>query len=98
MDIEKELSEFLIRETFGGEIPADFGPEFDLIESGRVDSLSTMNLVTHIEATFGIEFGINDIVPRNFRTPWTLTAFIADKIASAGGNTPTIDAGREPGE
>ena len=87
MEIEKKLREFLIRETFGGEAPTDFGPEFDLIESGRVDSLSTMNLVTHIEETYGIEFGINDIVPRNFRTLGTLTTFITGRMTAAGGST-----------
>lgn len=81
MNIEKELGEFLVRETFGGAAPTDFGPDFDLVESGRVDSLSTMNLIMHIEDAYGIQFGINDVVPRNFRTLRTLSTFIRAQSA-----------------
>ena len=60
-------------------ILTELRPEFDftqpginLIEEGMLDSFDIVNLVSELDSTFGISFGISidgvDILPENFAT------------------------------
>ena len=49
--------------------------DFDLIESGTIDSLFMMSLVTYLEQQHQVVFGMNDMVPKHFRSINSLSDF-----------------------
>lgn len=79
MDLRDDLRAYIQKEIFKGRVPAAFDDDFDLIESGFVDSLSTMNLIMHLEQAHGVEFGINDIVPQNLKSVTALVGLLESR-------------------
>lgn len=51
----------------------------DLFESGIVNSLFAVQLMTYIEKTFGIEVGMDDLDIENFKSLNATTAFVLKK-------------------
>ena len=54
----------------------DFTKEDDLIESGILDSLSIIQLVTKISDEFDVEITPVDLVPENFKSAETIYEMI----------------------
>jgi acyl carrier protein len=54
----------------------DFTKEDDLIESGILDSLSIIQLVTKISDEFDVEITPLDLVPENFKSAETIYEMI----------------------
>lgn len=50
-----------------------------LLESGIVDSLGVLNLVSYVEQEFHISVSDDDLVPDNFQTIGHLTEFVRGK-------------------
>ncbi len=50
-----------------------------LIDSGILDSISVLELVSFIEETFSVELPLEEFMPANFHTPATVLAMI-DRI------------------
>ncbi|OUD12282.1 acyl carrier protein [Thioflexithrix psekupsensis] len=75
MEIQDALRDYIIREKFAGQPPAEFDDDFDLIASGTLDSLFMMNLVTYLEQQHQVRFGMNDMVPKHFKSVNALSAF-----------------------
>jgi D-alanine--poly(phosphoribitol) ligase subunit 2 len=63
----------LIQEALGVEEPA---PETDLIDSGMLDSLALVSLITEIERDFGFELPLDDFDVENFRSLERMAAFV----------------------
>lgn len=82
--IQEALHDYIVRECFNGQAPAGFDAGFDLIESGSIDSLTMMGLVTFIEGRFGIRFGINDLVPQHFGSITALTSYVQGRLGPSG--------------
>jgi methoxymalonate biosynthesis acyl carrier protein len=59
------------------------GDEVDLFESGIVNSLFAVQLMTFIERTFSIEVGSDDLDMANFKSIDATAAFIARKQAAS---------------
>lgn len=59
-------------------------PEEDLFESGLVSSLFAMQLVVHLEGTFGVSVGGPDLKLDNFRSVNAMTALVGRLRADAG--------------
>jgi acyl carrier protein len=55
----------------------------NLFESGIVNSLFAVQLMTFIENTFGIEVGMEDLDIENFKSLSAATAFVSRKNGSA---------------
>jgi methoxymalonate biosynthesis acyl carrier protein len=51
----------------------------DLFESGIVNSLFAVQLMTYIEKAFGIEVGMDDLEMENFKSLNATTAFVLRK-------------------
>lgn len=52
------------------------GPDLDLFASGLVSSLFALQLVVHIEQTFGVTISGADLKLDNFRTVAAMTALV----------------------
>jgi methoxymalonate biosynthesis acyl carrier protein len=55
----------------------------DLFESGIVNSLFAVQLMTYIEKTFAIEVGMDDLDIENFKSLNATTAFVLKKNGQA---------------
>ena len=58
-------------------------PQVDLLESGILDSLGILDLVSFVEQTFGIVVNDEELVPENFRSIESLSAFVLAKGSEA---------------
>ena len=47
---------------------ATANPQTDLLESGLLDSLLLVDLIFHIEESYGVRFDSDQVNPSNFRT------------------------------
>ncbi|WP_353570298.1 phosphopantetheine-binding protein [Candidatus Albibeggiatoa sp. nov. BB20] len=79
MELQEDLRNYIITEGLKGDIPDGFDDEYDLIDSGVIDSLFMMNLVAYLEQEHQVEFGMNDMIPKHFKTINALTAFAQSK-------------------
>lgn len=61
----------------------DIREDMALLESGILDSLGILQLVTFLGDEFGVEVGDEDFVAENFETIGSLARFVARKQASA---------------
>ena len=61
----------------------DLDEDENLFESGIVNSLFAVQLMTFIEKTFGIEVGMDDLDIENFKSLSATTAFVRRKRQSA---------------
>ena len=59
--------------------------EADLFESGIVNSLFAVQLMTFVEKTFAIEVGMDDLDMENFKSVQATAAFVMRKDGRRGG-------------
>jgi len=55
-----------------------------LLESGILDSLGVLDLVSFVEQEFGITMSDDELLPENFQTVSQLAAFVAQKRNAVG--------------
>lgn len=77
MEIRDELQAWFAQRLGGRQLD----PQENLFDRGVLDSLNAVELVMHLEATFGIRVGPLDMVEGNFRTLDDLTRYISAKSA-----------------
>lgn len=56
------------------------GPSANLLESGAVDSLGMLDLVAYLQSEFGIEITDDELLPENFQSVESITAFVQTKL------------------
>lgn len=71
MTVSDGVLEFLEART-----KRSWSPDEDLFASGAVSSLFAMELVVHLEQTFGIEITGDELTFDNFRTVRTMTELV----------------------
>ena len=78
--IHQELAEFLVNRfpNLGDTLNA----ETSLIESGAVDSLGILEIVSFLGEQYSIEIGDEDFLPENFESLSALTNFVVTKKAA----------------
>ncbi|GAA2327241.1 MULTISPECIES: acyl carrier protein [Streptomyces] len=69
--VAAELQKFLRERT-----KTDWEPDTDLFASGSVSSMFAMELVVHVEQTFGVAIAGPDLKIDNFRTVNAMTALV----------------------
>ncbi len=55
--------------------------DLPLLESGIIDSLGVLDVVTFLEQTFGVKIEDDDLIPENFGNIALLTQLVAKKRA-----------------
>ena len=58
------------------------GDDVNLFESGIVNSLFAVQLMTFLEKTFGFEVGMEDLEIQNFQSIDATSAFVGSKLKS----------------
>lgn len=78
--IQEKVRNFIVQERFEGNSPEFFTDDFDLIDSGSIDSLFMVRLITYLEREFPIEFRMNDFVPKNFKSVNALSELVKTRM------------------
>lgn len=74
MDIGSEVEGFIVDKiTLDGE---SIARDEDLLASDTLDSLGIVELVSFLEARFGVQVSDDDLVPENFKTINEIVAFV----------------------
>jgi acyl carrier protein len=77
-EIEEQLRRFLIDELIEDFYGQPYDGE-DPLADGVVDSLGIEQLIEHLNATFGVALGEDDIVVENFESLPALAALVESK-------------------
>ena len=79
-DIKAVLRDYILANLLPGEDPANLTDDTELKESGILDSMSTLKLVTFLEEQFGIEFEASDLEPANLASIVSLERLVRSKL------------------
>ena len=83
MDSMKDVVRHFILENFlPGEDPRNLTDDTELKESGILDSLSTLKLVSFLEERFKVEFEANDLEAGNLASVERIEQLVKSKMAS----------------
>ncbi|WP_157124687.1 acyl carrier protein [Nocardia pseudovaccinii] len=78
-----ELAEEL-RAYFGSIAAAELGSDDDIFALGLVNSLRALEIVVHVEQTYGISVEVEDLDLDNFRTAARAAAYVERKRSGKG--------------
>jgi acyl carrier protein len=79
-DIKNALRNFILTEVLVGEDPANLTDDTELRDSGILDSLSTLKLVSFLETQYKIEFEASDLAPANLVNINTIERLVNTKL------------------
>jgi acyl carrier protein len=79
-NIRETVRQFLLNSVLQGEDPSNLTDETELKESGILDSLSTLKLVSFLEETFKVEFEANDLDAGNLATLSSIERLVRSKL------------------
>ena len=72
-----------IDETFLFGVDTEYSDEDSLMENGIIDSTGVLELIAHLETTYGFKVRDEDLVPENLDSIRGLVRFIAQKQESS---------------
>ncbi|WP_328290196.1 acyl carrier protein [Nocardia aurantiaca] len=73
-ELTKELLAY-----FGSMAEIELAPDDDIFALGLVNSLRALEIVVHVESTYGISVDVDDLELDNFRSAARAAAFVARK-------------------
>jgi len=77
--VRETIRRFILDNFLRGEDPANLTDQTELKESGILDSLSTLKLVSFLEETFKVEFEADDLDPGNLATLASIERLVQSK-------------------
>jgi acyl carrier protein len=79
MSVEDRIRSFVIEELGFGDDPARLTTDYPLLEKGVVDSAGIFQLVSFVEAEYGVEIEDQELVPEHFGTLGGLARLVKAK-------------------
>lgn len=79
--LKQTIRTFILAEFLPGESESNLKDDTPLRTSGILDSMSTLNLVTFLEQTFGITIDAHETGVNNFDRIESIAALVASKQA-----------------
>lgn len=80
--MEQELRKFVVDNyLFGRDL--DFSNDDSFLEKGIIDSTGVLELVSHLESTYGIQVKDDDLLPENLDSISRLVRFVERKLQAA---------------
>jgi acyl carrier protein len=77
MDTNEVIRDFITNEMLHGSLTTPLGDEDQLVESGIIDSLGVMTILSFLDERFSIQVSGNDLIPENFESVSAISALIA---------------------
>jgi acyl carrier protein len=81
MSMAVEVEEFIVREIALGRGIESVSHDRDLLADEVIDSLGITELISFLEAQYGISVADDDLAPENFRSVDSIVAFVEKKRA-----------------
>ena len=81
MSINSTIEGFILDRLILGDRQSAIDPEKSLIDSGILDSLALVELITYIEEQFGVTVKPKEVFPENFQTINAISAFVESKLS-----------------
>ncbi len=78
-EIRSQVRSFILKQ-FPATKRASLGDTDSLVESGIIDSMGVLELVTFIESEFECVLSDEDVVSENFNSIATISSFIEDRL------------------
>ncbi|WP_438290548.1 acyl carrier protein [Streptomyces sp. HUAS TT7] len=75
-DTAAEIRDFVVTQYLSGEDASDLTDDYDLIESGVIDSLGLVRLIAHISQAYEVPLDDIEFGPDNFRSIDAITDLI----------------------
>ncbi|GAA2466732.1 acyl carrier protein [Streptomyces mauvecolor] len=75
-DIAAGIRDFVVTQYLSGEDASDLTDDYDLIESGVIDSLGLVRLISHISQSHEVPLDDIEFGPDNFRSINAIVALI----------------------
>ena len=72
----QEIEEFIVKELQAGSGLESIRPDEDLLAADLIDSLGITELVSFLEAKYGIAVSDDQLTPDNFQTIEKIVAFV----------------------
>jgi acyl carrier protein len=82
-----ELRTFIVQNFLFGDESSPLSEDDSLQEQGIVDSTGILELVCHLESTYGIKVSDSELVPDNLDTIARVARFIERKRGARSGET-----------
>ena len=79
MDIQSQVTK-IISGTMNLAVP---GPDSDLVASGQLDSLALVDLLMHLENSFGISVALDGVEIEDFRTVKRISGLVGRHLKAA---------------
>jgi acyl carrier protein len=70
-----EIRRYLLTHRASKEVTA-LSDQDSLLETGVIDSLAMVDLIAHLEKTYGISIGEDDMVPENFDSIDSIASYV----------------------
>lgn len=77
--VADEVRSYVVAEFLNGEDITGLTNEFDLIDSGIVDSLALVRIVSHLSNTYAIPVDDIPLKPEHFRSIGSIVAFVENQ-------------------
>lgn len=84
-DVQAPVKDFILENFLQGEDPRNLTSTTELIRSGILDSLATLELVAFLEERFEIELGANDVGAEKLGTLESIERLVRSKRPAAHG-------------
>ena len=81
MDIEARIRRFVAETLLFSGDGFDHSDDASFLESGMIDSLGVMDLVTFVQSSFGVAVDPAEITPDNFDSVNKLAGYIRRKLS-----------------
>ena len=76
MNTNEIIRDFITNEMLHGSLTAPLGDQDQLVESGIIDSLGVMTLLSFLDEKFSIQVSGDDLVPENFESVSAIAALV----------------------
>ena len=80
-DLRNPLRSFLVGHFLFGE-DNGMADNASLLETGVLDSTGVLELVSHLEETYGFKVGDDELIPENLDSVESLVAFVQSKTSA----------------
>lgn len=76
MSLQREIAEYVVTQYLPGTPAEELPADYDLFDTGVIESLSLIQLITWIGDRYGIPVDQIELAPDNFRTVEAIEDFI----------------------
>lgn len=77
--IEKNLRQFVVETFLFGNDDGKLSNRDSFIDKGLIDSMGILNLVSHVESTYGIQVADSELIPEIWDSVSSIANFIVAK-------------------